>query len=102
MNNCPHRLILLQNNAGVYLDPQTPRPSVRELMASTYSVNVFGTATLTEAALPLLEKSAFPSIVNLSTTLGSMTHMSDKASPWYHAQALVRIEALRSSMVADG
>jgi hypothetical protein len=37
-----------------------------------YEINVFGTAALSEAMLPLLEKSYFPRIANVSSTLGSI------------------------------
>jgi NAD(P)-dependent dehydrogenase (short-subunit alcohol dehydrogenase family) len=47
------------------------------MLASTYSPNVFGTAVLIDAALPLLEKAAFPRIINVSSSLGSLTQMSN-------------------------
>jgi NAD(P)-dependent dehydrogenase (short-subunit alcohol dehydrogenase family) len=66
-------------------------PPIRELMASTYNTNVFGTAVLTDAALPLLEKSDFPRIINVTSSLGSAGIMSDDQGPFYHAQAVVSI-----------
>jgi NAD(P)-dependent dehydrogenase (short-subunit alcohol dehydrogenase family) len=49
----------------------------REILSKTYSPNVFGTAVITDAAIPLLEKADFPRVVNVSSGLGSITHLSD-------------------------
>jgi NAD(P)-dependent dehydrogenase (short-subunit alcohol dehydrogenase family) len=53
------------------LEWQGPRP-LRELFEKSYQTNVFGSGCLAEAALPLLEKSKFPRIINVSSTLGSI------------------------------
>jgi NAD(P)-dependent dehydrogenase (short-subunit alcohol dehydrogenase family) len=45
---------------------------MRELFRQEYATNVFGTAAVSDAMLPLLEKSHFPRIVNVSSTLGSI------------------------------
>jgi NAD(P)-dependent dehydrogenase (short-subunit alcohol dehydrogenase family) len=47
------------------------------MLASTYSPNVFGTAVLIDASLPLLEKATFPRIINVSSSLGSLSRLSD-------------------------
>jgi NAD(P)-dependent dehydrogenase (short-subunit alcohol dehydrogenase family) len=62
--------------------------SLRENLMRTYQTNVFGLACLSEAALPLLAKSTFPRIINISSGLGSLTTMSDKDGP-YSAVRLV-------------
>jgi NAD(P)-dependent dehydrogenase (short-subunit alcohol dehydrogenase family) len=84
-------LIAVHNNAAVFVEGpgQNGLPSIRELMASTYNTNVFGTAVLTDAALPLLEKSDFPRIINVTSSLDSAGFMSNDQSPFYHAQAVV-------------
>ena len=61
-----------QNNAGLSFDNDKTL-SPRERLRATFDVNVFGAAALVEALLPLLEKSSFPRIVNVSSTLGSIT-----------------------------
>jgi len=52
-------------------------------MTKTYNVNVFGAAAATEAFKPLLEKSDFPRIVNVSSGGGSIhkiTHPPQKVN----------------------
>ncbi|GGA97404.1 SDR family NAD(P)-dependent oxidoreductase [Mucilaginibacter rubeus] len=83
------RLDLLVNNAGVShagTAPKTPE----ELMATgravnvsldevrtVWETNVFGVIAVTQKALPLLRKSAAARIVNVSSSLGSLTWISD-------------------------
>lgn len=42
-----------------------------------FATNVFGVIAVTEAMLPLLRRSPCPRIVNLSSSVGSLTRMSD-------------------------
>jgi NAD(P)-dependent dehydrogenase (short-subunit alcohol dehydrogenase family) len=65
-------------------------------METTYTTNVFGVASLIEAALPLLEKSSFPRIVNVSSGLGSITHHTDKESIYYDIKFVVSIPTFNS------
>jgi NAD(P)-dependent dehydrogenase (short-subunit alcohol dehydrogenase family) len=53
------------------------------MLATTFSTNVFGTAVLTNAALPVLEKAAFPRVINVSSSLGSLTQMSGDVEPGF-------------------
>jgi NAD(P)-dependent dehydrogenase (short-subunit alcohol dehydrogenase family) len=91
-------LFFIQNNAAILIDNQGPgvvvdksRPpmAIRNLLETTYRTNVFGVAVLTEAALPLLEKSEFPRIVNVSSGLGSHTNLTNPSSMYYHARTIV-------------
>jgi NAD(P)-dependent dehydrogenase (short-subunit alcohol dehydrogenase family) len=79
-----------QNNAGIALELKETTFSIRELMEMTYTTNVFGVAVLIEAALPLLEKSNFPRIINVSSVLGSLTKGADKDSLDYNTKFVVR------------
>lgn len=65
------RLDILVNNAGIALDYDLSL-SVTERMQRTLDVNVVGTLRLTEAMVPLLEKSEHPRVVNVSSLLGSL------------------------------
>lgn len=85
------RLDILVNNAGISLDfyPDVP---VREKLSKTLETNVVGTAALTDAMIPLLEKSQHGRIVNVSSVLASFTSRGqaewiykDVAMPTYQA-----------------
>ncbi|KAF5486337.1 Short-chain dehydrogenase/reductase ATR10 [Colletotrichum fructicola] len=67
------KLDVLVNNAGVALDTKPDAfVSTRDLFSKTFNTNVFGTAALTEAALPLLQKGNHPRVIFLSSTMGSL------------------------------
>ncbi len=87
-------LDILVNNAGVLLDPSsrsggdnTTATISQELLRKTFETNVFATVGLTQALLPLLEKSAAGRIVNLSSILASLTLHATKGSPIYEKKA---------------
>jgi NAD(P)-dependent dehydrogenase (short-subunit alcohol dehydrogenase family) len=86
------RLDILVNNAGVLLDEggfgvntttTVPLVKVRE----TFDSNFFGVIALTQAMLPLLEKSEAGRIVNLSSILASLTLHATPGSPIYDSKA---------------
>ncbi|HEY3750238.1 MAG TPA: SDR family NAD(P)-dependent oxidoreductase [Pseudonocardiaceae bacterium] len=54
-----------------------------DLMRRTFETNVFGTVRVTHAFLPLLQRSATPVIVNVSSGLGSLTVVSTPGNPGY-------------------
>jgi len=70
------RLDVLINNAGIALD-YDPSLSSSERMEGTLAVNVVGTVRLTEAMVPLLERSQDPRIVNVSSELASFGLRAD-------------------------
>jgi len=78
-------LDVLINNAGI--EPRlaanaipTPADESADSMRATFETNVFGLVRVTRAFLPLLQKSAAPVIVNLSSGLGSLTALSNPGS----------------------
>jgi NAD(P)-dependent dehydrogenase (short-subunit alcohol dehydrogenase family) len=77
------RLDILINNAGVSLEPRA-KPSEVDLerVKAVYETNVFGVIAVTQALLPLLRASTAGRIVNISSSLGSLTLSSDPAAPW--------------------
>jgi NAD(P)-dependent dehydrogenase (short-subunit alcohol dehydrogenase family) len=74
------RLDILVNNAGI---ARGNPPSETDLaaMREVYEVNVFGVIRVTNAMLPLLRRSVAARIVNVSSEVGSITSMTDPASP---------------------
>ncbi|KAJ7141224.1 hypothetical protein C8R44DRAFT_242906 [Mycena epipterygia] len=76
------RLDVLINNAGIYIESYTGEPSNRALFEQTFSVNLFGAASTTEAFVPLLEKSSAARLVFVSSDLGSLTWRADGRNPF--------------------
>ncbi|WP_406247523.1 SDR family NAD(P)-dependent oxidoreductase [Microbacterium sp. M] len=80
------RLDVLVNNAGIL--PEATASGAREFvdvasLIATFETNVFGVASVTEQFLPLLRRSEGARIVNVSSTMGSLSDQSDPESPFY-------------------
>lgn len=76
------RLDVLVNNAGVSgeMDPgwvQDPTTLDLELVRTVVETNVLGVVRVTNALLPLLRRSASPRIVNVSSSVASLTRQAD-------------------------
>src|SRR5690349_4844918 len=70
-------LDVLINNAGIS-GGMVPVPDVKpELMETVFATNVFGIVRVTQAFVPLLERSENPVIVNVTSGLGSHGLTSD-------------------------
>ncbi len=82
------RLDILVNNAGI--GDMESKPSTADLakVREVYETNVFGPMALTQAMLPLLRKSKHGRIVNVSSSLGSITLISQPNSPMAQFQVL--------------
>jgi NAD(P)-dependent dehydrogenase (short-subunit alcohol dehydrogenase family) len=83
------RLDILVNNAGVGFEfganLESPWRVSLDMLKATYETNVFGAFAVTQAFLPLIRRSPAGRIVNVSSTLGSLTNQSDPTSPFYQA-----------------
>ena len=78
----------LVNNAGAnfeFSNGSVASPSALSLEAlrQTYDTNVFGAFSVLQAFLPLLQKSDAPRVVNVSSTLGSLSESSNPDSFFY-------------------
>jgi NAD(P)-dependent dehydrogenase (short-subunit alcohol dehydrogenase family) len=78
-------LDVLINNAGI--EPRlagnaipAPADETADSVRAAFETNVFGLVRVTRAFLPLLQKSAAPVIVNLSSGLASLAGLSDPGS----------------------
>jgi NAD(P)-dependent dehydrogenase (short-subunit alcohol dehydrogenase family) len=94
------------NNAGVSLE-QAPEirgvPSAVpvELVRQTFETNVFGVIAVTNAMLPLLRRSPAGRIVNVSSTMGSLTAWADPASPQRrYAPVLIAYDSSKAALNA--
>ncbi|KAL1606166.1 hypothetical protein SLS60_003567 [Paraconiothyrium brasiliense] len=85
------RLDVLVNNAGIYeeLSGFPELGDLRKRYHSTFETNVFGSAVVTEAFLPLLEKSAVPRIIFVSSVLGSISYRLNPAARFAAWEAYV-------------
>jgi NAD(P)-dependent dehydrogenase (short-subunit alcohol dehydrogenase family) len=80
------RVDILINNAGILPEAtaeDADLPLDLGLFRETFETNVFGAVSATKAFLPLLRKSASGRIVNISSTMGSLTDQSDPSSPYH-------------------
>ncbi|QTH41185.1 SDR family oxidoreductase [Cohnella sp. LGH] len=71
------RLDILVNNAGILVDEKPPSDYDIRSMVAVYETNVFGVFRTTKAMVPLLLASEQGRIVNMSSSLGSLTLNSD-------------------------
>jgi len=72
------RLDVLVNNAGVTGGmAQQPTTADLAVVRTAVETNVIGVIRVTNAMLPLLRRSASPRIVNMSSTVGSLTRQTE-------------------------
>ena len=80
------RLDILINNAGILPEAtagDADQPLDLRMFRESFETNVFGAVSVTKEFLPLLRRSAAGRIVNVSSTMGSLTDQSDPSSPYY-------------------
>jgi NAD(P)-dependent dehydrogenase (short-subunit alcohol dehydrogenase family) len=70
-------LDVLVNNAGISGEHKDARAVTTADMQRVYDTNVFGIVRVTNAFLPLLERSRYPVIVNVSSGMGSLGITTD-------------------------
>lgn len=78
------RLDVLVNNSAVLLDPSGSLPDLKPgTLRATLETNVVGTLSATVALLPLLEASAAPRIINVSSGAGQLDGEPSAWAPAY-------------------
>ncbi|WP_329422703.1 SDR family NAD(P)-dependent oxidoreductase [Streptomyces sp. NBC_01693] len=70
-------LDILVNNAGILGEVTVPEDMTADQIRHVYETNVFGLVRVTHAFLPLLRKATAPSVVNVTSGLGSFTLTHD-------------------------
>ena len=83
------RLDILVNNAGIADGADGP-PSIGsvEAVRRMLETNFLGVLTVTQSMLPLLRKASSASIVNMSSSLGSLDGNADPKSTYYGARLI--------------
>ncbi|QRR00243.1 SDR family oxidoreductase [Dyadobacter sandarakinus] len=80
-------LDVLVNNAGISGGfRQSTLDTPADVFRSVFETNVFGVVSVTQAFMPLLKKSAAPRIVNVSTSMASLTLAADIFGDQYAAR----------------
>ena len=78
-------LDVLVNNAGISGGfPQSALDATIDQFRTVYETNVFGVVSVTQAFIDLLKKSPEPRIVNVSTSMGSLTLAAAPSDNPYH------------------
>ena len=78
------RLDVLINNAGISgIVPQSALETGVDHYREVFEVNLYGVVNVTQAFVDLLRKSAAPRIVNVSTSVGSLSLQSNPQWPAY-------------------
>ena len=82
----------LTTNAGTFPNfasgAFSPSALAPDVLRSTYETNFFGAFTVLQMFLPLLLKSEAPRVVNVSSTLGSLSELSNPQSGYYGVNAV--------------
>jgi NAD(P)-dependent dehydrogenase (short-subunit alcohol dehydrogenase family) len=81
-------LDILVNNAGIGEWGTKPSDVDLAKVREVYDTNLFGPMAVTQAMLPLLRRSKHGRIVNVSSSLGSLSMANDPKSPIYQFLAL--------------
>jgi NAD(P)-dependent dehydrogenase (short-subunit alcohol dehydrogenase family) len=79
-------LDVLVNNAGVLPEATNTAPAEvvdLEMFRTTFDTNLLGAVAVLEAFLPLIRKSEGGRIINITTTMGSLTDQTNPESPYY-------------------
>jgi NAD(P)-dependent dehydrogenase (short-subunit alcohol dehydrogenase family) len=91
------RLDILVNNAGIMIDGEESVLNVSwHIIHKTLQTNVMGPLRLCKSCIPLMKAGGYGRVVNLASSLGSLTEMADPDS----TAAMVRTPAYRLSKTA--
>jgi NAD(P)-dependent dehydrogenase (short-subunit alcohol dehydrogenase family) len=91
------RLDILVNNAAIMIDGEAEARNVdQETICKTLQTNAMGPLLLCQQCIPLMKAGGYGRIVNMASTLGSLTEMADPGT----GHNVVRTPAYRLSKAA--
>jgi NAD(P)-dependent dehydrogenase (short-subunit alcohol dehydrogenase family) len=83
-----YRLDILVNNAGILIDSETSLLELSiTLFQNTLETNAFGPLLLSQACVPLMKANQYGRIVNMASTLGSLTDIASPDSSYAQVQS---------------
>ncbi|NVK61730.1 MAG: SDR family NAD(P)-dependent oxidoreductase [Rhodobacteraceae bacterium] len=92
------RLDILVNNAGIFdFGDAAPGKASVEAVRRVMEVNFIGTLAVTQAMLPLLRAAPGATIVNLSSSMGSLAENADPEAPYY-SQRFIGYNASKAAL----
>ena len=93
-------LDILINNAGILPEAAADSEGAvnAELFRQTFETNVFGAVTVIEEFLPLLGASSAGRIVNVSSTMGSLSEQQNPSSPYYDVAGVPAYRASKTAL----
>lgn len=91
-------LDILVNNAGI-LRRMPALDTTVDNLRETYETNLFGTARVIRAMLPLLERSAHPRIVNVASTSASLALTRDPATLFGQSDTIVAYASSKTALL---
>ncbi len=92
------RLDILVNNAGIFdFGDAAPGKALVEAVRRVMEVNFIGTLAVTQSMLPLLRAAPGATIVNLSSSMGSLTENADPEAPYY-SQRFIGYNASKAAL----
>jgi NAD(P)-dependent dehydrogenase (short-subunit alcohol dehydrogenase family) len=91
---------VLVNNAGVSDGPQNPLTIDFAVAEQVWDVNVTGAWRTANAVIPIMRDKGYGRIVNVSSTLGSLHHMTKASEPAYRVSKAA-LNALTRVLAAD-
>ena len=92
------RLDVLINNAGIGPSTINTEPTLRQRFAKALDTNVYGAAVLTDACIPLLQRSSLPRIIFISSEMGSLSNALDPGWTYYGLAHLVEYKSSKAAM----
>jgi len=100
-----HRLDVLVNNAGIYLDRDRSVISLdRDTLLQTLETNTFGALRMCQVFIPLMKKNHYGRVVNVSSGMGQHAHMRNMSAAYRLSKDALNAltQMLADSIQTDG